>query len=1331
MKTVNNRLYLLAVVLLLATGAVSPALAGLIGGNIYVSGGGCRFPDVAYDSVDGKYLVVWPDYNYSPGRIFGRFVSNAGANIGNVFQISDGTVYGLYPTLAYNSTNNEFLVTWDDGRGPDKIAGQRIRGSDGALLGGNFTIGTTSGGRSSVAWSPTSNCYYVVYYLAAGNVDVFGQRVSNTGALLGSELNISNDVYYSGYPSVGYGSSGNQFLVTWDYAPSGGYIRGQRIDAATGAMVGGAISVTSMGYEDRSSVAYDTVNNRFMVQSNEQGYGGYSYDQFGQLVNTDGTLYGGAIPIAHTAAFEGETLLGCDVAYTGGAQRYFSIFQVDSNMAGQEVLPSGALPAGPVTLGTNTGGHGGVAADTSLNRFLTVWESWEGSLHYVRAQLYEANSNPAPGPVANFVASSGNGQNNLTWTNPVESDFTGTLIRFRTDTYPTSPTDGTLLVDKAGSPGANDSQLHGGLTNGVTYYYTAWAHDSTPNYSLSKTAYGLPTAPVCFSDAFAYADGNLNGNGGWSGSAGSNIGIVSQTVKIIGGLTAQDAIHTTSCGDPGSGYITVTVKVQGGVGTDYMWDLWIDDTANLNLARWYGAGTTARGRIGGTASVTATQTLTGGWDELKVKIDPYANTTEFFFNGGSIGVLDHGQTGAGNIIGRLRFTRGTSTAVNGNYLFFDDLTIGNPQDTTPPGPATNFVGTGSDQQANLSWTNPTDSDFTATMIRFRNDTYPTSPSDGTLVIDKTNTPGSNDSHQHTGLTNGLTYYYSAFAHDAVPNYSSAANTNAVPADTTPPGPVTGFTAIGEVGQNELYWTNPGGDFTGTKIMWKTTGYPTGPTDGSMCYDGALTGYYHTGLTPGVTYYYCAYAHDEVPNYASAAQANATPTAQAPYAGVIALPGTVQAENFDEGGEGIAYHDLSAGNLGGAYRTTDVDIETTGDTGGGYNVGWIDTGEWLEYTVNVASAGLYELKMRTASPNAGCSAHIEMNGLDVTGVRALPNTGAWQTYATTTFSNISLNAGEQILRVYIDGGSFNFNYLDVVASVNNAQYISDTIPNTMTAGQQYSVNVTMKNIGTTTWSYDGGYKLGGVGDSDPFADTRQLLNVGETVAPQAQRTFTFTMTAPTTPGQYTTDWRMLRESVEWFGDTLTEIVQVNPATVTISNSGFDADAQGWTISTWRASTSYGYGVMAWDATSGNPGGDMRCTGNGSSNNNDRCTREGGEIKKTISTSGYSNIKVTYDLRVNSLGTAKTGTGTGSCAVDHNLIDEQLTVFYSTNGGSSWTEAEYMLRATLLNYQSWGTRTVDLTGVPAVNNNPNFTVRFRWQVNQGTDVGYLDNIKVTSN
>src|SRR5207244_9013837 len=91
----------------------------------------------------------------------------------------------------------------------------------------------------------------------------------------------------------------------------------------------------------------------------------------------------------------------------------------------------------------------------------------------------------------------------------------------------------------------------------------------------------------------------------------------------------------------------------------------------------------------------------------------------------------------------------------------------------------------------------------------------------------------------------------------------------------------------------------------------------------------------------------------------------TPPDGSPINGVpAAVPGKIQTEDFNTGGEGIAYHDGDAANNGGQYRTNEgVDIETTGDTGGGYDVGWTAAGEWMKYTVNVANAGSYNIGFR--------------------------------------------------------------------------------------------------------------------------------------------------------------------------------------------------------------------------------------------------------------------------------------------------------------------------------------------------------------------------------
>jgi hypothetical protein len=150
----------------------------------------------------------------------------------------------------------------------------------------------------------------------------------------------------------------------------------------------------------------------------------------------------------------------------------------------------------------------------------------------------------------------------------------------------------------------------------------------------------------------------------------------------------------------------------------------------------------------------------------------------------------------------------------------------------------------------------------------------------------------------------------------------------------------------------------------------------------------------------------------------------------------AITTTIQAEDYDLGGEGVAYHDLSAANEGGTYRGDGVDVQATSDAGGGRNVGWIRSGEWLEYTVTVPASGTYAASLRVASATAGGSIRLAIDGTTVGPVVDVAGTGGWQVWRTVGADGLVLSAGTRVLRLSFSGGTgslFNLNWLTFIGS----------------------------------------------------------------------------------------------------------------------------------------------------------------------------------------------------------------------------------------------------------------------------------------------------------
>lgn len=137
-----------------------------------------------------------------------------------------------------------------------------------------------------------------------------------------------------------------------------------------------------------------------------------------------------------------------------------------------------------------------------------------------------------------------------------------------------------------------------------------------------------------------------------------------------------------------------------------------------------------------------------------------------------------------------------------------------------------------------------------------------------------------------------------------------------------------------------------------------------------------------------------------------------------------------------------------------------------------------------------------------------------------------------------------------------------------------EFVSSDIPTTMAPGETRSAHITFRNRGVL-WTSAKGFKLGAVDDSDPFTSTIRYP-VSTDTGPGDTYTFTITLTAPTTPGYYTTDWRMIREGYQWFGATCSKTINVGgppdtePPTVPTNLSGSAVSPTQINL-TWTAST----------------------------------------------------------------------------------------------------------------------------------------------------------------
>lgn len=151
----------------------------------------------------------------------------------------------------------------------------------------------------------------------------------------------------------------------------------------------------------------------------------------------------------------------------------------------------------------------------------------------------------------------------------------------------------------------------------------------------------------------------------------------------------------------------------------------------------------------------------------------------------------------------------------------------------------------------------------------------------------------------------------------------------------------------------------------------------------------------------------------------------------PFDGPHAVPGTVQAADFDQGGQGVGYYSPADVNYGeSAYRAGEgVSLRDSTDGGDGLQVGWTTVGEWLDYTVTVATEGDYAIGVRTADGlGTPGQVHLEVDGANTSGAVTIPVTADYNTFTTVAAGTVHLAAGEHRVRLVIDQNGFDLRSL---------------------------------------------------------------------------------------------------------------------------------------------------------------------------------------------------------------------------------------------------------------------------------------------------------------
>ena len=323
---------------------ISIATTGLdlIGQNFPVSvANGDQYPaSVAYNSTDNNYLAVWDDdrnLNSTGTDIYGQRISPTGDLIGNAIPIVRSSGDQLYPEVAYSSVDNEYLVIWYDDL---NVYAQRLSNTAASLGSELFVADSSEFYRSSLVYNSQNNMYLVVSTVGEWpSNDIYGQLLSSAGLRQGNSFPICNEPLPQSGPVVAYNSVDNEYMVLWG-------------DLRNTILIG---------------------DEPIMV-----------VDSYAQLVSSTGRLIGGNFAVSSTSGIDWEA--DVEVAYNPGRNEYMIVWWDDRHwpdvdIYGRRVSDSGSPLGGSFSI-CRVGGEQwfpNVVYSSVGEEYLVVWEDERNS----------------------------------------------------------------------------------------------------------------------------------------------------------------------------------------------------------------------------------------------------------------------------------------------------------------------------------------------------------------------------------------------------------------------------------------------------------------------------------------------------------------------------------------------------------------------------------------------------------------------------------------------------------------------------------------------------------------------------------------------------------------------------------------------------------------------------------------------------------------------------------------------------------------------------------------------------------------------------------------